>query len=64
MRRIASAASGQGISWQFIRHGARHDVYRLGAETIPIPRHSEIKESTARGIMAECDPELGKDWWK
>jgi hypothetical protein len=31
--------------------------------TIPIPRHRELNERLARGIMADLAVKLGEDWW-
>jgi len=64
LRTIARAAAARHITWSLVRHGANHDVYRLGSETIPIPRHAEIQELTANGILKECSTELGEGWWK
>jgi HicA toxin of bacterial toxin-antitoxin, len=32
------------------RHGSRHDVWRRGAFTASVPRHSDIAQGTARAI--------------
>ncbi len=37
--------------WKLNRSGAGHDIYVKGAESEPIPRHSEIKENLAKGII-------------
>lgn len=39
------------FGWWFSRHGGNHDVWTNGKESIPIPRHNEINEYTARGIL-------------
>jgi mRNA interferase HicA len=39
------------LGWRFARHGARHDVWTKGEREIPIPRHNEINEYTATGIL-------------
>ena len=64
IKKIALEAKGQGVGWTFVRYGAKHDVYQLGSEIIPIPRTTEIKEPTAEGIFKECSPELGQGWWR
>ena len=33
------------------RHGGNHDIYVRGTEQEAVPRHKEIKESTARAII-------------
>lgn len=34
--------------------GAKHDKFRRGDVTVTVPRHREIKETTARGIRKEA----------
>lgn len=34
--------------------GAKHDKFRRGNVTVTVPRHREIKETTARGIRKEA----------
>lgn len=36
------------------RHGGNHDVYTNGIHSIAVPRHREIKETTAKGILKEA----------
>ena len=36
------------------RHGSNHDIYRKGKNSIAVPRHREINEDTARGILKEA----------
>ena len=35
----------------FDRHGGSHDLYKRGEDVEIIPRHKEINEQTARGIL-------------
>lgn len=37
--------------WWMSRHGANHDMYTNGIRSEAIPRHSEIKEHLAKGII-------------
>lgn len=37
--------------WTFKRHGADHDIYMKGIERESVPRHKEVKENLARGII-------------
>lgn len=34
--------------------GAKHDKFRRGDVTVTVPRHREIKDTTARGIRKEA----------
>lgn len=46
------------------REGAKHTIYLIDGVMIPIPRHSEIDRYTAEAIYKECEPILGKGWWR
>ena len=45
------------LGWWLLRQG-KHEIWTNGRITIAVPRHREIKEMTARGILrdAECNP--------
>ena len=60
---IATAARESGIAFELVRQG-NHEVWRCGAKVFPVPRHREINEHTARGIMRSLEPWLGEDWWR
>ena len=38
----------------FKRHGGDHDIYVRGHEMEKVPRHKEIKETTAIKIIKRC----------
>lgn len=64
VRRIDAQAKAAGVTWEVQREGAKHTVYRLGATTIPIPRHVEIGLGLSEDIFKQCELELGERWWK
>lgn len=37
--------------WTYLRDGDNHDIYTNGTDVEPIPRHKEIKETTAKAII-------------
>jgi len=39
------------LGWWFLREGGNHEIWTNGKHTQPIPRHKELKEWTARGIL-------------
>ncbi|MFC7381593.1 hypothetical protein [Sphaerisporangium rhizosphaerae] len=39
-------------------HGAGHDKWYVGGEAVIVPRHSEINELTARGILRSWEEML------
>lgn len=57
---LSRSAKSAGLTVTLVRHGGRHDVYSCGELIIVIPRHREINERTARGIIAEVDEYLGR----
>lgn len=56
LRRMAKEAH---MEMSLIRHGAKHDVYGIGAFTVIVPRHTEINELTPRGILLDVSERLG-----
>jgi mRNA interferase HicA len=51
---LSAIAEQKGLSLELIRHGANHEVFRIGDKIVPIPRHREIKANTARSILKEA----------
>ena len=47
-----------------IKGGGVHDKLIILYLSVPIPRHKEIKNGTARAIMESFEPLLGESWWK
>ena len=39
------------LGCKFEREGGNHEIWSKGAYKIPIPRHREIREGTARAII-------------
>lgn len=51
-RELEKQLKNQG--WSFVRHGGRHDIWARGEDEIPVPRHAEINELTAKGILKQA----------
>lgn len=64
IKKIAVAASAANKDFSLLREGGNHSIFRCGGQNVAIPRHSEISEITARGIMRGLDKQLGEGWWK
>jgi mRNA interferase HicA len=64
IRKISRAARQAGVDFDLVREGGNHSVYQCGGQPVTIPRHNEINELTARGIMTDLEGELGAGWWK
>lgn len=37
--------------WYLLRNGASHDIYTNGKDIVPIPRHPDVRESLAKGLI-------------
>lgn len=61
---IGKSAAARGVTFRPVRQGASHEIWVCGGKTFPIPRHREINEHTAHGIVRSLEPWLGKDWWR
>ena len=64
LARIAKAAAEAGVEFELVREGGAHTVFQCGAVRFTGPRHAEINELTARGIVQHVEAELGKGWWR
>ncbi|SCL19573.1 type II toxin-antitoxin system HicA family toxin [Micromonospora inyonensis] len=53
LTKLSKAAANAGISFDFVREGGNHTIYRYGSQQVVIPRHKEINELTARGILRD-----------
>lgn len=61
---IGDAARGAGLPWQLLRQGADHEVWGLDGLRVVIPRHRELNERTAIGILRRLEDKLGTGWWR
>ena len=51
LRRLRAIATSADLVLDFVREGANHEIWRIGNERIVIPRHREVNERTADGIL-------------
>ncbi|MGA4787522.1 hypothetical protein [Nocardia sp. AB354] len=63
IRAIRDAASRQGLAVA-VTEGGNHTLVVLDGLKIPVPRHNEVRELTARSIYKQAAEKLGEDWWK
>ena len=54
LRQLAAIAHAGGLGFRLLREGRNHEIWALGSERLVIPRHREINEYTASGILAEA----------
>ena len=64
LKKIAAEAARQGVQWELMRQGGRHEVYSLGGKMIPVERHTELDNMYAELVYRECAEKLGKGWWR
>jgi mRNA interferase HicA len=64
VQKIKEAAAAADVDFGKVREGGKHTIYRCGSQRVVVPRHREINELTARGIMDSLEDELGSGWWK
>lgn len=55
LRKMARLA---GVEFVLLRNGANHDIYLLHTVKVTIPRHAEINEMTAKGILKNANDYL------
>lgn len=60
---ITKAAKAAGLKFVIVREG-RHTIYSLDGLLIPIGRHNEFGNRYAETVYKECEPKLGKGWWR
>jgi len=42
------------LGWWYLREGGSHEIWTNGEKNEPIPRHTEINEYTAKGILKKA----------
>ncbi|PRY61158.1 type II toxin-antitoxin system HicA family toxin [Glycomyces artemisiae] len=51
LKELREIAWEKGATLELVRHGGNHDHYRIRGTRLIVPRHREIPEYTARGII-------------
>ena len=54
MKRIRAIADSAGAELVFVLQGGSHEIWNLGGGRLVIPRHRNINEHTANGVLAEA----------
>jgi hypothetical protein len=52
------------MTFAFKRSGGNHDIHDLDGLMVPIERHRELTNQYAEKLYRECQPRLGKGWWR
>lgn len=48
------------LGWRFLRQGGNHEIWTNGDHQVPVPRHKEVNEFTARGILKKAEKNPSK----
>ncbi|WP_024440956.1 hypothetical protein [Mycobacterium sp. UM_WGJ] len=64
IRQIAKAAKSAGLVFEVKREGANHTIFSLDGVMIALGRHNEFGDRYAQMIYRQCEPKLGKGWWR
>ncbi|MGH8794597.1 MAG: type II toxin-antitoxin system HicA family toxin [Stackebrandtia sp.] len=51
VRGLRDIAKSKDAELEFVRRGGNHDLYRINAQLLVVPRHREINERTAKSII-------------
>lgn len=51
MRRLRAIARDGNVGLDLVRQGSGHEIWTIGTERLVIPRHREVNEHTAEGIL-------------
>ncbi|ACU69106.1 YcfA family protein [Catenulispora acidiphila DSM 44928] len=54
LKALSDIAAEASVDFELVRHGGSHDIYRVGALHLTIPRHTEISELLAKKILKEA----------
>jgi hypothetical protein len=52
---LRAIAASTGFTLRIVRDKGPHTVYAVGGQSISVPRHTEINEHTARGIIQTAE---------
>lgn len=64
IKKIEKAAATRHLSFTVKRRGGNHDIYDLDGLMVPVGRHTEFGNRYAETVYKECEPKLGKGWWR
>jgi len=54
LKTLRNEAKQRGVSFTLARQGGKHEVWAFGDSKVSIPRHRDIAEGTAKGIIDDC----------
>ena len=54
IRQLRVIAGRRGLDFALAREGRNHEIWIIGNTRLVIPRHREVNERTARGILSRA----------
>lgn len=54
MKRLRAIARAADAEFRLVREGGNHEIWTMGGGRLVIPRHGEINELTAQGIIKKA----------
>jgi hypothetical protein len=54
MKKLRAIAKAADKDLDLVRQGANHEIWTIGSERLVIPRHREVNEHTAQGIIRKA----------
>ena len=61
IKRLRVIAKSGDVELDFVREGANHEIWTLGGERFVIPRHREVNERSAEGIIRKAQEVTADD---
>jgi mRNA interferase HicA len=58
MRHLNGLSKTNGVPFEMLRQGANHELWVFNGHRLTIPRHTEINELTAKGIIGDAEQTL------
>ena len=55
IKQLRLIAKEAGVELLFIRQGGNHEIWRISNRLLVIPRHRDINERTAEGIVRRVE---------
>ena len=59
IKEVEARARRKGLDCHLHRQGGSHEVWKVNDKSVPIPRHREVNDYTAKQILKQVDEALG-----
>lgn len=55
LKHLKGLSRSNDVTFEMLRQGANHELWVFNGQRLTIPRHNEINELTAKGIIGEAE---------